>query len=83
MVVARGDAELGFQQMSELVSIEGIAVLGPLPKPVQETTVLAAALPATVRNAAAARALIVYIGSEDAHSFLVEAGLDPAGSVKG
>lgn len=42
-LLARGDAELGFQQMSELLGLEGIALLGPLPTAVQITTVFSAA----------------------------------------
>ena len=42
-LLARGDAELGFQQMSELLGVDGIVLLGPLPAPVQITTVFSAA----------------------------------------
>lgn len=79
-VVARGDAELGFQQVSELVAVNGVALLGPLPRDLQQTTLLSAALPAAVRNASAARALIAHLTSERAIPLLVEAGLDPAKS---
>ncbi|MGJ7485109.1 substrate-binding domain-containing protein [Variovorax sp. LT2P21] len=43
VLLARGDAELGFQQMSELLGLEGVALLGPLPTAVQITTVFSAA----------------------------------------
>ena len=42
-LLARGDAELGFQQMSELLGVDGIVLLGPLPAAVQITTVFTAA----------------------------------------
>lgn len=77
-VLARGGAELGFQQLSELVPVEGITVLGPLPGDLQQRTILAAALPAKARNQAGAHALIEHLLSARARKVLVEAGLDPA-----
>ena len=46
-VVARGEAELGFQQISELKPISGIDLVGPLPPEVQQTTVFSAGMLAT------------------------------------
>src|SRR5258708_1943716 len=43
-IVARGDADIGFQQVSELLPVKGIDYLGPLPSDIQETTVFSAAV---------------------------------------
>src|SRR5258706_9540967 len=57
-VVARGDAELGFQQMSELKPIRGIIILGPLPEGAQTYTVFSGAATSTAQQPEAARALL-------------------------
>ena len=49
-VVARGDAEIGFQQISELLPIPGIDYVGPLPPEVQKVTVFSAAVPAITKS---------------------------------
>lgn len=77
-VVARGGAELGFQQLSELVPVEGITLLGPLPGDLQQQTILAAALPTKARNQAGAHALINHLLSARARKVLLELGLEPA-----
>lgn len=76
--VARGGAELGFQQLSELIPAEGVKVLGPLPGDLQRRTILAAALPAKARNQAGAHALVKHLLSARAREVLAEFGLDPA-----
>jgi molybdate transport system substrate-binding protein len=62
-VVARGDAEIGFQQISELLPIDGIDLVGPLPREVQRVTVFSAGLAAGSKHPAAARALIRFLAS--------------------
>jgi molybdate transport system substrate-binding protein len=64
-LVADGEVELGFQQLSELVSLPGITLLGALPAAVQITTVFSAALGAHTRDAEAARALLAYLSGPD------------------
>ena len=59
-VVARGDAEIGFQQISELLPVPGIDYLGPLPPEVQKVTVFSAGVATAARNPDAARALIRF-----------------------
>ena len=76
-VVARGEAELGFQQMSELLPIEGLEVLGPLPDEVQRFTLLSAALPTKVQNERGSRALIKYLLSDEARTIILAGGLRP------
>jgi hypothetical protein len=62
-VVARGEAELGLQQLSELLPIPGIELLGPLPPEVQRVTVFAAGVAAASREPEAARDLIRFLAS--------------------
>jgi molybdate transport system substrate-binding protein len=77
VVLARGGAEIGFQQVSELVHVENINYLGPLPADVQETTVFAAALHKNARSPDAARALVKFLSAPDAAPVIRKAGMDP------
>ena len=77
-VVARGDAALGLQQVSELLPIEGIDYIGPLPAEVQRVTVFSAGVSTTARSPDAARQLIRYFTSPPARPAIVRSGLDPA-----
>lgn len=76
-VVARGDAEIGFQQISELLPIDGIELVGPLPREVQRVTVFSAGIAAGSKHTAAARALIRFLASSTASSTVVKSGLEP------
>jgi molybdate transport system substrate-binding protein len=76
-VVARGEAEIGFQQVSELIHVPGITFVGPIPAEVQPTFSFAGALTSTVREPEAAKALIGFLASPDAASVISEAGLMP------
>jgi molybdate transport system substrate-binding protein len=76
--VARGEAEIGFQQMSELLPVPGIDYVGPLPPGAQRVTVFAAGVAAGARAPAAARALITFLASPAADSALRKSGLEPA-----
>src|SRR5687767_5724314 len=64
-VVARGEAEIGFQQTSELLPVAGIDYVGPLPPEVQRVTVFSAAVAAHAGDRAAAEALIRFLASAD------------------
>jgi molybdate transport system substrate-binding protein len=64
-LVARGEVALGFQQASELMDLPGIDVLGPLPEPIQITTVFSGALCAASRQAEAVRGLLAFLASPD------------------
>lgn len=77
-VVARGEVELGFQQVSELLPIEGIDFVGPLPDEVQRVSTFSAGIAARSASPAAARALIDYLTSADLQPLLRKYGLDPA-----
>jgi len=77
VVVARGGAEIGFQQVSELIHVKGIDYLGPLPADVQETTVFAAAVHKDAHSPEAARALIRFLSAPEAAPVIKKAGMDP------
>jgi molybdate transport system substrate-binding protein len=77
-LVARGDAELGFQQLSELVHIEGVDVLGPLPPAIQITTTFTAAVGSRARQPASARELIAFMAGPPAAATKRQAGMEPA-----
>jgi|GEM_PF-110427 len=77
LVVARGEAEIGFQQMSELLPISGIAVVGPIPDEVQKITVFSAGIVATSKAHEAGRALVRYLASPASCTTIKKSGLDP------
>jgi ABC-type molybdate transport system substrate-binding protein len=62
-VVARGDAEIGFQQVSELLAVEGIDYVGPLPDEVQRVSTFSAGIAVGARSREAARDLIAFLSS--------------------
>jgi len=75
--VARGDAELGFQQMSELIPVAGIDVVGPIPEEVQKITLFSAGMAANARHPQAARALLRFMSSSSAVPAIARSGLEP------
>jgi molybdate transport system substrate-binding protein len=77
VVVARGDAEIGFQQISELLPVTGIAYVGPLPPEVQKVTVFSAGVVVGAKKPAAARALIKFLASPAAVPAITKTGLEP------
>jgi len=78
--VARGDAEIGFQQISELRPIRGIDLVGPLPPEVQQVTVFSAGILADSREPEAATALIRFLASPAAAPAIADSGMEPLGS---
>jgi molybdate transport system substrate-binding protein len=76
-VVARGEAEIGFQQVSELIHVPGIAFVGAIPVEVQPKIFFAGALTRTVRQPEAASALIRFLASPEAAVVISKAGLVP------
>ena len=76
-VVARGDAELGLQQLSELLPIQGIDLVGPLPPELQRVTLFSTGIAAGAREPEAARDLIRFLSSPDAAGAVKATGLDP------
>lgn len=76
-IVAAGEAEIGFQQMSELIPVAGVTVVGPIPEDVQHITVFSAGIPASSQSTAA-RDLIDYLASPKAWNALRQSGVEPA-----
>lgn len=81
-VVARGEAEIGFQQMSELLPIPGITVVGPLPPPLQKYTVFTAGISASSKNPEGAKALIRLLASPKAAPVIAKTGMEPTAAGK-
>ena len=79
-VVARGDAEIGFQQISELLPINGIDYVGPLPPEVQRVTVFSAGVAVGAKDPESAKALIKFLASPAVHPAIIKSGLEPVTS---
>ncbi len=77
-LVARGEVELGFQQLSELMHLEGITVLGPLPAAIQIITTFSAGVCSGTRHADAVRAMLAFMNTPQAAEAKRRQGMDPA-----
>ena len=78
LVVLRGEADIGIQQMAELIAVDGIDVVGPLPVDIQSATMFTAAIPTNASHPAAGRAAIAFITTPAAKSVIKAKGLEPA-----
>jgi molybdate transport system substrate-binding protein len=76
-LVARGEADLGFQQISELLHVKGIDYLGPLPPEIQNMTIYSAGLHTAAPAPEAARALVKSLTSPQAGPVLKKIGMEP------
>ncbi len=79
-VVARGEAEIGFQQMSELLPVPGIDHITPLPPELQKVSSFAAGVAASCPDSALARSVIEFLTSPEAAKSIKNSGLDPIGN---
>jgi molybdate transport system substrate-binding protein len=77
-LVAAGSAALGFQQLSELKSLRGIEILGPLPPEIQSVTVFAGGISSRSDDPAAARGLLAYLASPATEALKQRFGMDAA-----
>jgi molybdate transport system substrate-binding protein len=77
-LVAKGEVALGFQQLSELINLEGITVLGPLPPAIQITTTFSAGICSASRQPEAVRALLDYLRSPATAEAKRRQGMEPA-----
>ena len=78
-VVARGEAEIGFQQVSELIHVPGVTFVGAIPAELQPGFSFAGALTSTAREPEAAGALLRFLASPEAAPVISKAGLTPPG----
>jgi molybdate transport system substrate-binding protein len=76
-IVAHGDAEIGFQQISELKPVAGIDIVGPLPSDLQKITVFSAGIATGSKEPEAGKALIKFLTSPAAGAEIKKSGLDP------
>jgi molybdate transport system substrate-binding protein len=76
-IVAHGDAEIGFQQISELKPVPGIDIVGPLPADLQKITVFSAGIATASKEPEAGKALIKFLTSPAAAVEITKSGLDP------
>jgi molybdate transport system substrate-binding protein len=78
-IIASGEAEIGFQQVSELLPIAGIDYLGPLPDGLQHTSVFSGAIPVGARQPVAAKELLAFFRTPSAAALIRRKGMEPAG----
>ncbi len=79
-VIARGEAEIGFQQVSELLPVPGIDYVGPLPPEVQKATVFSAGVAVGTKVSEAAHGLIRFLASPEAADAITKSGMEPIAS---
>jgi len=79
-VVARGEADIGFQQLSELYPVPGIDHVTPLPPEVQKVSVFSAGVAAKTQDSDAANAVIRFLASPEAADAIAKSGLEPLGN---
>jgi molybdate transport system substrate-binding protein len=76
--VGRGEAEIGLQQVSEVLPVQGADFVGPIPAEVQYVTVYAAAVVAGSTEIEASRRLIAFLASERAAPAITTSGMEPS-----
>jgi molybdate transport system substrate-binding protein len=76
-VVARGDAEIGFQQISELLPVPGDDIVGQLPPELQKITVFSAGIATAAKEPEAGKALIKFLASPAASAAIIKSGIEP------
>jgi molybdate transport system substrate-binding protein len=76
-LVARGEAELGMQQITAILPVAGAELVGPLPAQLQNVIIYAAGISSRALNMTAARTFLAFLGCEQAKQFMRANGLDP------
>ncbi|WP_054893290.1 MULTISPECIES: substrate-binding domain-containing protein [unclassified Pseudomonas] len=76
-VIARGQAQIGFQQLSELKPVKGIDIVGLIPAEAQKMTLYSGAVVNKSQHHAAAQALLDYLASPEADAAIKDSGLTP------
>jgi molybdate transport system substrate-binding protein len=82
-LVARGEVEIGFQQMSELLATDGVQVVEALPPAIEHVTVFSAGIGASATNAPAVREMLAFLASPEAAATKKRHGMEPAGAAGG
>lgn len=77
LAVIRGEADIAIQQMAELMMVDGIDIVGPLPRALEGVTLFTAGVPATAAEPQAGRALIAYLTTPAAKAVIKAKGLEP------
>ena len=77
VVVARGDVQIGFQQISEILPIDGIDYVGPIPDELQEITVFSAGIATAAQYPEGAGELLRFLSSKQAAPIIAGVGLEP------
>ncbi|MFA5851909.1 MAG: substrate-binding domain-containing protein [Spirochaetales bacterium] len=77
-LIARGDVELGFQQLSELIHLEGITILGPMPPTAPIITTFSGGICAASQQGDAVRAMLEFMASPEAAAAKLRQGMEPA-----
>jgi molybdate transport system substrate-binding protein len=75
-LVAKGEVELGFQQLSELIHLDGISIVGPLPPEIQITTTFSAGVCTASTQANAVKDMLAYMASPAAASAKLRQGME-------
>jgi molybdate transport system substrate-binding protein len=75
--VANGDAEIGIQQIAEILPVEGVELAGPLPSELQQLTAFSAAVAASARHPDAARRFVAFITSPSVAGVIRAKGMEP------
>jgi molybdate transport system substrate-binding protein len=77
LIVARGEAEIGIQQMAELMAVSGVDVVGPLPGALQSVTQFTAVVPTAALDPQGGRAVIDFLRRGAAKAVIKAKGLEP------
>jgi molybdate transport system substrate-binding protein len=76
-IVARGEAEIGFQQIAELRPVSGIDIVGPLPDALQKVTIFSAGIASASKEPDAGKAFIKFLASPAARDAIIKSGMEP------
>jgi molybdate transport system substrate-binding protein len=79
-LIVSGEAELGIHQISEIVPVKGVTLIGPLPKEIQNYTTYAAGIATAAKDAEGAKALVKFLTGPRTGELLKSKGMEPAGS---
>lgn len=76
-IVAKGEAEIGFQQIAELKPVQGVDIVGALPDPLQKITIFSAGIATGSKEPDVGKQLITFLASPAARIEIIKSGLDP------